>query len=75
MLEWCLELNNSAARVESELDAREAALIKAVRDRTAELRAESKALHQVRTCVVLPLCLFVGDPLFDRQRAKRCTSV
>jgi hypothetical protein len=44
-----LELTSSAARVEIELDVREAALIKAVRDRTAELRAESKAWHQVRS--------------------------
>jgi hypothetical protein len=33
--------------VEGEIDAREAALIKAVRDRAAELRSENKSWHQV----------------------------
>jgi hypothetical protein len=41
-------LDVTASRVESEIKARKAALIEAVRARTAELIGENKAWHQVR---------------------------
>jgi hypothetical protein len=42
------ELEVTALRVEGEIKAREAALIEAVRARTAELIGQNKAWHQVR---------------------------
>ncbi len=74
------ELEVTASRVEGEIKAREAALIEAVRARTAELIGENKAWHQV--CDLSPKRTTSGSwvssfacALRRRQRAKSCTRV